>query len=101
MATSATILLVEDDQSLLDGISDLLEVVDIGYQITVLTASNGQAGLKIMAVQTPDLIISDIMMPKMGGFEFLEHLRQNSAWVHIPRLIKRHPHYECIYHTLN
>lgn len=81
---SATILLVEDDQSLLDGISDLLEVVDLGYNLSVLTASNGQNGLSILAHHTPDLVISDIMMPTMGGYEFLEHLRNNSAWVHIP-----------------
>lgn len=84
MTTTATILLVEDDQSLLDGISDLLEVVDLGYEVTVLTASNGWEGLDLMADRTPDLVISDIMMPKMGGFEFLERLRKNSAWVHIP-----------------
>jgi signal transduction histidine kinase len=84
MTTAATILLVEDDQSLLDGISDLLEVVDLGYELSILTASNGNDGLEIMMAHTPDLIISDIMMPKMGGFEFLEHLRSNSAWVHIP-----------------
>lgn len=84
MTTAAKILLVEDDQSLLDGISDLLEVVNLGYELSVLTASNGNDGLEIMAAHTPDLVISDIMMPKMGGFEFLEHLRSNSAWVHIP-----------------
>jgi signal transduction histidine kinase len=84
MTTTATVLLVEDDQSLLDGMSDLLEVVDLGYDLTILTASNGREGLDIMNRQIPDLIISDIMMPKMGGYEFLEHLRQESAWVHIP-----------------
>ncbi|MFZ0546586.1 MAG: response regulator [Candidatus Promineifilaceae bacterium] len=84
MTTAATILLVEDDQSLLDGISDLLEVVNLGYDLSVLTASNGKEGLDIMADYLPDLVISDIMMPKMGGFEFLEHLRKNSAWIHIP-----------------
>lgn len=82
--TPATILLVEDDQSLLDGISDLLEVVDLGYDLSVLTASHGQGGLEIMAHTIPDLIISDIMMPTMGGYEFLGHIRSNAAWVHIP-----------------
>ncbi len=84
MTISATVLLVEDDQKLLDGISDLLEVVDLGYELFIMTASNGLEGLEIMDNKTPDLIISDIMMPKMGGFEFLDHLRQNSAWIHIP-----------------
>jgi two-component system sensor histidine kinase/response regulator len=84
MRDSATILLVEDDQSLLDGISDLLEVADIGYQVKTLTASNGRAGLARVAEETPDLIISDIMMPLMDGFEFLAEVRQNPAWIHIP-----------------
>lgn len=84
MRDSATILLVEDDQSLLDGISDLLEVADIGYQVQALTASNGRAGLARIAEETPDLIISDIMMPLMDGFEFLAEVRKNPAWIHIP-----------------
>lgn len=84
MRDSATILLVEDDQSLLDGISDLLEVADIGYRIQVLTASNGLAGLARVGEHTPDLIISDIMMPLMDGFEFLREVRKNPAWIHIP-----------------
>src|SRR5688572_521102 len=84
MKDSATILLVEDDQSLLDGISDLLEVADMGYQVHALTASNGRAGLARIAEETPDLIISDIMMPLMDGFEFLAEVRKNPAWIHIP-----------------
>jgi signal transduction histidine kinase len=84
MRPAATILLVEDDQSLLDGIRDLLEVAELGYDIRVLTAGNGRAGLAVMAESVPNLIISDIMMPQMDGFEFLSHVRQIPAWVHIP-----------------
>ncbi|MCI0645619.1 MAG: response regulator [Chloroflexi bacterium] len=86
MKDAAVILLVEDDQSLLDGISDLLEVADIGYDVTVLTASNGKVGLEMMAERMPDLIISDIMMPHMDGFQLLQHVRQNPAWLHIPMI---------------
>lgn len=80
----ATILIVEDDQSMLDGMNDLLEIADIGYNITVLQANNGRMALDIMAEQTPDLIISDVMMPQMGGYEFLNHVRANPEWIHIP-----------------
>jgi YesN/AraC family two-component response regulator len=39
---TATILIVEDDQSMLDGMNDLLEIADLGYEITVLQANDGQ-----------------------------------------------------------
>lgn len=44
-----------------------------GYE--VIAAQNGEEALSMMAANRPDLIISDIMMPKMGGFEFIEKLR--------------------------
>jgi DNA-binding response OmpR family regulator/anti-sigma regulatory factor (Ser/Thr protein kinase) len=84
MTLSATILLVEDDRALLEGIADLLEVSAFGYDLQVLKATDGQVGLQVLASQTPDLIISDIMMPRMGGYEFLEQVRQAPEWVHIP-----------------
>jgi DNA-binding response OmpR family regulator len=80
----ATILLVEDEPSMLSGMRDLLQIVDIGYDVTVLTADNGQAGLEILKQQQPDLIVSDIMMPIMSGYDFLEAVRRNPAWTHIP-----------------
>lgn len=84
MTDPATILVVEDDQALLAGIAELLEVTDISYDLTVLTASDGIGGLSVLREQLPDLIISDIMMPRMGGYEFLKHVRKNPKWLHIP-----------------
>ena len=81
---SATILIVEDDQSLLDGMVDLLEIADLGYDITVLQAGDGQMALTVMGEQQPDLIISDVMMPEMGGYEFLGNVRDNPEWIQIP-----------------
>ncbi len=81
---TATILIVEDDQSMLDGMNDLLEIADLGYDITVLQANDGRMALEIMAKQEPDLIISDVMMPQMGGYEFLNHVRANPEWIQIP-----------------
>jgi DNA-binding response OmpR family regulator/two-component sensor histidine kinase len=80
----ATILLVEDEPSMLNGMRDLLQIVDIGYDVDVLTAANGQAGLEILQQQQPDLIVSDIMMPIMSGYDFLHEVRRNPAWIHIP-----------------
>ncbi|RMG91755.1 MAG: response regulator, partial [Chloroflexi bacterium] len=84
MKPKATILLVEDDQSMLNGMADLLDAIDIGYDVTVFTATNGVEGLEIMAEHTPDLIVSDITMPKMDGFEFLAKVRKHPTWTHIP-----------------
>ncbi|WP_420641419.1 response regulator [Candidatus Leptofilum sp.] len=81
---TATILIVEDDQSMLDGINDLLDIADLGYEITVLQANDGQMALDVMANHEPDLIISDVMMPQMGGYEFLNHVRANPDWIQIP-----------------
>jgi DNA-binding response OmpR family regulator len=84
MTNTATILLVEDDASILDGMGDLLQIFDVGYEVEILKATNGEEGLALMQQQTPDLIISDIMMPRLNGFEFLAKVRENPAWVHIP-----------------
>lgn len=84
MNDTATILLVEDDASILNGMADLLQIFDIGYQIQVVKASDGAQGLARMDTVVPDLIISDIMMPRLNGFEFLSKVRENPAWVHIP-----------------
>src|SRR4051794_24358646 len=66
----------------MQGIRDILELQ--GYQ--VLTANNGEDGLSAMrsAQILPDLIISDIMMPRMNGYEFLEAVREEVAWARIP-----------------
>ena len=83
--TPVTILLVEDDLSMLEGMRDLLTLVDLeGYDVRVMTAGNGRLGLEALSKHPPDLIVSDIMMPEMDGFEFLRRVRQNANWVHIP-----------------
>ncbi len=80
-----TILVAEDDYYLLQGLRDLLEFYYDGpYKFQVLTASNGLAALEILNHTVPDLIISDVMMPKMDGFKLLEKVRANPDWVQIP-----------------
>ncbi len=80
----ATILIVEDDINLLQGIRDILELQ--GY--AVLTASHGLEGLELMrhSEAVPDLIISDIMMPQMDGYEFFKEIRNDERWMGIPFL---------------
>jgi CheY-like chemotaxis protein len=81
---TATILLVEDEWFLLEGLSDLLGVFDGDYELSILTAGDGKQALQVLEEQEPDLIITDIMMPRMDGYELLREVRKNPAWLQIP-----------------
>ncbi|NBR04226.1 MAG: response regulator [Planctomycetes bacterium] len=71
MVDSKTILLVDDDYELSDGLKLILE--KSGYK--VLQARDGVQGRQLIYNQRPDLVIIDMMMPKMGGYPVLEHFR--------------------------
>jgi putative two-component system response regulator len=75
-----TILIVEDNDVLRQGLYDLLQAE--GY--SVLTAANGSAGLNRINSVPPDLILADISMPEMNGYEFFEAVRTRPEWVSIP-----------------
>lgn len=66
------ILVLEDNKALRMIVRKALEKA--GYEVK--TAENGKEGLKILKKVTPDLIISDIIMPEMDGFEFLKAIRK-------------------------
>lgn len=82
MSNQATILIVEDDYNLLQGFREILELQDYN----VLAAANGKEGLKIMqdCERPPDLIVSDIMMPLMNGYEFFDAVHSETRWAAIP-----------------
>ena len=65
------ILIVEDEESMLDAISDYLET----QEFATLTARDGEEGLEIALKEHPDLILLDILMPKMDGMIMLQKLR--------------------------
>ena len=77
-----TVLLVEDN---LDIISFMQQELSKYYQIEV--AHNGQEGLEKAIDTSPDLIISDVMMPKMNGFEMCEQLKTDERTSHIPIIL--------------
>jgi DNA-binding response OmpR family regulator len=81
-AKKARILLVEDDINLLEGVRNILEL----DHYDVLTAENGLEALEILRaeISPPDLILSDIMMPRMDGIRLLEEVRKEQSWVSIP-----------------
>ncbi len=74
------ILLVDDEQNLRDTITELL----IHNNYNVKEAANGHEALKILEFWTPDLIISDIMMPVMDGYSFYEIVKDNEMLNQIP-----------------
>ncbi len=74
------ILLVEDEASLADTLRDILETQ--GYGVAV--ATNGEEALSWLGSHTPDLIIADIMMPKLDGTLLIQHVRERKQWQGIP-----------------
>jgi len=77
----ATILCIEDEDIIRDDISELIEMS--GH--TVLQACDGQEGLEMILQHQPDLVVSDITMPRKNGHELLQELRKNhSDFDHMP-----------------
>ncbi len=73
------ILIVEDNPDVRNYIRELLET---GYR--VIEASNGEEGVSKAKDEIPDLIITDVMMPEMDGFQFCKKVRNNEKTSHIP-----------------
>jgi len=80
---SNKILLIEDEEV----ISELLQkkIAMEGYDISV--AEDGEEGLKMMKENKPDLILLDIIMPKMGGFDVMEEMQRDKELKEIPIII--------------
>lgn len=77
------ILIVEDEESMLNAISDYLET----QEFATLTASDGEEGLGIALKDHPDLILLDILMPKMDGMIMLQKLREDEWGKSAPVII--------------
>src|SRR5437763_2719255 len=74
MPEQKIILVVDDDMELSDGLRAVLERQ--GHR--VIQARDGQQGKQQIYNQRPDLVILDMMMPRMGGYPVLEHFRDKS-----------------------
>lgn len=73
------VLVIDDDQAHLN----LLQT-SLGKEYTVITAASGEEGIKAVAAKAPDLILLDIGMPDMDGYEICKRLKANSSSRHIP-----------------
>ena len=77
-----TVMIVEDNAELRNYLSNELK-----SDYNIILATNGIEGLKLADKKIPDVIISDVMMPKMDGYEFCAKLKQNLKTSHIPVLM--------------
>lgn len=79
----ATILVVDDEEPVVNLLTDVLE--DQGH--TVVFAYNGRAALKIAREHTPDLVISDIMMPFVDGIQLCKTIRAEQETHDVPVIL--------------
>ena len=74
------ICVIDDEQGILDELSDWLG--EQGYD--VMTSNNGDVGLEMMAKNKPHLLILDLIMPKVDGFEVLSRMKQDPQTANVP-----------------
>ncbi|TYP98192.1 signal transduction histidine kinase [Tenacibaculum adriaticum] len=79
---SFTILIVEDNVELRDYLK-----IELNDQYKVLLANNGKEGIKIARESFPDVIITDVIMPEMNGFDFCKIIKTDTSTSHIPVLM--------------
>ena len=78
-----TILIVDDSNSLRQAFSSILNSLNM----KVLLATNGSHAIELLEQHTPDLVITDIIMPEMNGYELCRWLKNNPATQKIPVLM--------------
>lgn len=77
------VLLIDDDEDFLQALEKI--VTSEGY--TVKTAMNGLKALEVLQEAVPSVIFSDLVMPEMDGFQFVQRLQHNDRWRNIPIVI--------------
>ena len=81
--TEATILVVDDQEAITEFLQDALK--DCFKQ--VLTAKDGVDALKVLRNNRPDAVVSDVMMPRMDGFELCRQIKQDLNISHVPVIL--------------
>jgi CheY-like chemotaxis protein len=82
-STSNSILIVEDDPNMREILCRQLEKDNL----RTIEVENGYQALEAIANEVPQLIISDLMMPEMDGFELIDRLREHEQWCSIPVIV--------------
>ena len=78
-----TIMIVEDEEETRRYLSNYLK----RKEFRIIEAENGEEALKKLEIEEPDLILLDVNMPKMSGFEFLKAIKSNPKRQHIPTIM--------------
>ena len=78
-----TILFVEDESAIHKAFSDALEE----EEFTIISALDGEIGLRLAKEKKPDLVLLDLVLPKMDGFEVLKALKKDEATKDIPVIV--------------
>ena len=77
------ILFIEDEQAIQKSIGDILE--SRGYK--VISALNGEIGLRLAKSEKPDLVLLDLILPRINGFQVLQKLKEDPKTKKIPIII--------------
>lgn len=80
---TASILVADDEPNIVLSLEFVLG--EEGYRVRV--ASDGQEALDALAAELPDLVLLDVMMPKVSGFEVCQRIRETPAWRHLKVLM--------------
>ena len=78
-----TILVVDDSSSLRETFSEILG----SLKVKILTATNGSEAVNLLGKCTPDLVITDLIMPEMNGYELCRWVKNNPSTQSIPVLM--------------
>ena len=76
------ILFIEDESALQKTLGDFLS-----KEYEVISATDGEAGLSLAGTKLPDLILLDLILPKMNGFDVLKQLKENEKTKNIPVIV--------------
>src|SRR5262245_181598 len=82
-ATAGRVLLIDDDEMVRRSVRQALQ--PLGWNVT--EAENGRVAVDLLATGRPDVIILDLMMPTMDGFEFIQALRGRPDWQDLPVVV--------------
>jgi DNA-binding response OmpR family regulator len=82
-ATGPKILLIDDDKTILEVWPKILE----SYGFNVITAEDGMAGFKKVEQEFPDLVICDVLIPKLDGIKFCETVRASDSFINLPIIL--------------
>jgi len=74
------ILIVDDAQPLAEGLADILRME--GYHVSIV--ADGEHAIRLLQTHSPDLIITDMVMPGMNGLDFIKEIRKNSLFANLP-----------------